>query len=144
GAPAALDLPLDRPRRRSHGLLAPSAALPVQLPAPLVSRLGFLPLPLAGIVLAGFAALLARLSGQRDLVIGVPADLRDRPEAEPLVGPLVNFLPLRLDLSAGPAGDLPFVDLARRSGEELRAGLAHRELPFERLLAELQPERHLG
>ncbi len=146
GAPAALDLPLDRPRDRRRGIDPPAVAagVPLSLPAELVARFG-LPAPLQGIVLAGFAALLSRLSGQRDLVIGTAADLRDRPEAEPLVGPLANLLPLRLELAGRSAGDLAtFRTLARRAADELRAGLAHRELPFERLLEELAPERHLG
>ena len=142
GAPEALELPFDRQHGARGGAWErrPPATVAVHLPAGLGACLEALPAPLPGALLAGFAALLGRLSGQRDLVVGLPADLREQPEAERLIGPLVNFLPLRLALG----GDPPFADLARAAGEELRAGLAHRELPFERLLEALAPDRRLG
>ena len=92
------------------------------------------------VLLAAFDALLARHTGQDDLVVGTPIANRNRLETEGLIGFFINTLVLRLDL----AGDPPFRDLARRARAATLEAYAHQDLPFERLVEELAPERERG
>jgi amino acid adenylation domain-containing protein len=91
-------------------------------------------------LLAGFKALLARYTGQEDLVVGTPIAGRIRAELEGVVGFFTNMLALRSDLS----GDPSFAELLGRVRETALGAYAHQELPFERLVEELQPARELG
>ncbi len=142
GAPAVVELPADRPRpprasfRGGSRLLALDAATAAALRA-LARRAGATPFM---VLLASFAALLGRLCGRRDLVVGAPTANRDRPELEPLIGFFADSLVLRLDLGADPAfGEL----LARVRASTLDA-YAHRDVPFEKLVEALRPERDLS
>jgi len=83
------------------------------------------------------AALLSRHSGQLDLAVGMPIANRTHPEIEGLIGFFINTLVLRLDLS----GDPSFGELAARVKELALAAYANQEVPFEKLVEELQPER---
>ncbi|MBV8200998.1 MAG: amino acid adenylation domain-containing protein, partial [Acidobacteria bacterium] len=139
GAPPLLELPTDRPRpsRPRHR----GARLGWQLPPELSARLagiarrrGATPFML---VLAAFEALLARYSGQDDLVLGLSSAHRNRTELEPLIGFLVNLLALRGDLRDDP----PFGALLARVRDTTLDALAWQDLPFELLVAELRPER---
>jgi non-ribosomal peptide synthetase component F len=95
---------------------------------------------LFSVSLAAFAVLLARWSGQLDMVVGVPVAGRRRPEVEGLIGCFVNTLALRIDVSGDPA----FTDVLRQvRGAVLRA-LTHQDLPFELLVERMNPERSLG
>jgi len=89
---------------------------------------------------AVFEVLLSRWTGQRDFGVGAPVANRTRPELEGLIGFFVNTLVLRADL----AGDPTFAEILRRAERTLVDALAHQELPFEKLVEELQPERRLG
>jgi amino acid adenylation domain-containing protein len=91
-------------------------------------------------LLAGFQALLARYSGQDDIVVGSPIAGRTHAEVEPLIGFFVNTLVLRGDLS----GDPSFRELLGRTREMALGAYAHQELPFEMLVDEVQPERDLS
>ena len=91
-------------------------------------------------LLAGFKTLLARYSGQEDLVVGTPIAGRTRAELEGVVGLFTNMLALRSDLS----GDPSFTELLGRVREVALGAYAHQELAFERLVEELQPEREFG
>ncbi|MFL6198889.1 MAG: condensation domain-containing protein, partial [Thermoanaerobaculia bacterium] len=138
GAPQILDLPLDRPRPavQSYRGGRASLALEVRL-EPLARRLGATPFM---VLLAGFAALLRRYGSQDDVVVGTTVANRGRAELESLIGFFVNTLALRVDL----AGDPGFEDLARRVREMALGAFARQDIPFERLVGELQPERSLS
>ncbi|HBL30436.1 MAG TPA: non-ribosomal peptide synthetase, partial [Acidobacteria bacterium] len=90
--------------------------------------------------LAGFQALLARWSGQEDLAVGAPVAGRTRVELEGLIGLFVNTLVLRGDLSGDPTPRT----LVQRARERFLAAEAHQDLPFEKLVEELRPERNLA
>ncbi|HYM01253.1 MAG TPA: condensation domain-containing protein, partial [Blastocatellia bacterium] len=89
-------------------------------------------------MLAGFAALLARYSGESDLVIGTPVSGRNLVETEPLIGFFVNTLPLRFKINR----DATFVNLIGQAKEIVLSATAHQDIPFEMIVDELQPERH--
>ena len=90
-------------------------------------------------LLAAFLAVLHRYTGQDDVCVGTPIANRRRVEIEGLVGLFVNSLALRTDLS----GDPTFTELVMRVRETTLAAYAHQDLPFERLVKELQPDRDL-
>jgi amino acid adenylation domain-containing protein len=142
GAPALLELPSDRPRpplqtfrgaRQPWGL--PAAAAADLLAAAREARVT--PFML---LLAAFQSLLHRYTGADDVVVGTPLAGRTRREVEPLIGFFVNTLVLR----TGMAGDPGFAELLARVRETALGAFAHQDLPFERLVAELRPERHLA
>lgn len=87
--------------------------------------------------LAGYATLLARLSGQEDLVVGTPVSGRDRPELGGLIGYFADLLPLRLELSGEPT----FRELARRCHTTAAEAYAHQELGFGGIVTALRPAR---
>jgi amino acid adenylation domain-containing protein len=89
---------------------------------------------------AAFLVLLSRYSRQRRVAIGTPIANRGRTELEPLIGVFVNTLVLDADLS----GDPPFLELLEQVRESAFDAYEHQELPFERLVEELQPERDLA
>ncbi len=139
GAPGLLDLPADRPRPAVQsyrgGQLA--AALPA---GPLRQLARERHATLFMVLLAGVAAALSRLTGQEDLSLGSPIAGRTVPETEGLVGFLVNTLVLRLDLAHDPS----FGELLGRVRDVCIGAYSHQELPFERLVEELAPERSLA
>ncbi|HSF42722.1 MAG TPA: non-ribosomal peptide synthase/polyketide synthase [Thermoanaerobaculia bacterium] len=92
------------------------------------------------VLLAAFYALLSRLTGETDLTVGTPVAARDRTEVEGLIGFFANTLPLRTDL----AGDPSFRESLARVREVVLAAHNHAEVPFERLVEELRPERAAG
>ncbi|MDY7092837.1 MAG: amino acid adenylation domain-containing protein [Acidobacteriota bacterium] len=145
GAPQHLDLPTDRPRpeRQSHR----GASVPVRLPAVLGERLEALGrehgATLFMVLLAAFSLLLARWSGQRDLLLGTPVAGRLRRELEPLLGFFVNTLVLRMDLGA-EAGEATFAALLAQARRRVLDAHAHQEVPFERLVEALAPRRDLS
>ena len=137
--PAPLQLPADRPRPAmpSHA----GARVHFKLPSMLRDRLEELSrsqgATLFMTLLAAFKVLLAQYSGQEDIVVGTPIAGRTRAETEGLIGCFVNTLALRTDLSDDPT----FRQLVARVREVALGAYAHQELPFERLVEELQPER---
>ncbi|MFL6202324.1 MAG: amino acid adenylation domain-containing protein, partial [Thermoanaerobaculia bacterium] len=142
GAPAVLELPADRPRpavQTSAGATLP-LALTQELSAALRKasrREGVTPFMT---LLAGFQALLARYSNTGDVIVGSPIAGRRHLETEGLIGFFVNTLVLRGDLSRNPG----FGELLRRTREVTLEAHAHQDVPFERLVEELRPERSLA
>jgi amino acid adenylation domain-containing protein len=137
----ALALPTDRPRpaRGFQGAVEPfvlGAARTAGLAA-LSRRQGA---TLFMTLLALFETLLGRYTGQEDVVLGSPIANRNRAETEGLIGFFVNSLVMRGDLT----GDPSFVALLARTRCAALAAYAHQDLPFERLVEELRPERRLA
>jgi amino acid adenylation domain-containing protein len=92
------------------------------------------------IVMAAFKVLLYRYSGQRDIAIGTPISGRNRAELEGLIGLFLNLIVLRTDLSGEPS----FRELLRKVREVALSAYARQDVPFERLVEELQPKRDLS
>ncbi len=154
-----LDKQLGYWRQQLAGM--PTLALPTDLPRPAVQTFGaareLVPLSpelsqalriLSGQhgvtltiwVLAAFNALLAKYTGQTDIVVGSPIANRTRTDLEGLIGFFVNSLVLRTDLS----GDPSFVALVDRTKRVSVEAYDHQDVPFERIVEELQPERDRG
>ena len=91
-------------------------------------------------LLSAFAVLLHRYTGHDDMVVGAPIANRTRPEVSGLIGLFVNTLLLRVDLSGQPS----FRELAERVRRVALEAYEHQDLPFERLIQELNPERDLS
>ncbi|HEX7312964.1 MAG TPA: amino acid adenylation domain-containing protein [Pyrinomonadaceae bacterium] len=142
GAPPLLELPTDFPRppvQRHTG-----AHIPFSFDSDLSDGLRRLAVARGAtpfmLVLAAFQLLLSRYSGQEDIVVGTPVANRTRAETEGLIGFFVNTLAVRSDLTGNPT----FVELLARVREACVAAYAHQEVPFERVVEELRPERSLS
>ncbi len=142
GAPPLLELPADHPRPQEQTFRG--AHYTFALPSTLVTALHQLSrqegATLFMTLLAAFAVLLSRYSGQEDIVIGTPIANRTRAEVEGVIGFFINTLALRTDLS----GHLSVRELLRRVREVALEAYAHQDLPFERLVDALHPERDLS
>ncbi|WP_340615913.1 amino acid adenylation domain-containing protein [Xenorhabdus entomophaga] len=142
GAPALLELPTDRPRpeKQSYTGGRIDIVLPPELSAGLRALSQRHSTTLFMTLMAGWATLLSRLSGQTDLVIGTPVANRQHRELEPLIGFFVNTLALRVQLDDNPTiSEL----LAQIRSHALKA-YAHQDLPFEQLVEALKPPRSLS
>ena len=137
--PPVLELPPDRPRPVSQTFRGAcewmkfSPALSEKINA-LSQAGGFTPYM---ILLAAFQTLLHRYTGQEDIVVGSPVAGRSRASLEKVIGLFVNMLVVRTKLDGNPA----FYELLHRTQATVLEALAHQDLPFEKLVEELQPER---
>ena len=142
GAPEMLPLPTDRPRAAVPSFRG--ARVAVELPAQVLERLRETArgegATLHMVALAAFQALLAKYAGSGDVVVGTPVAGRTRREVEGLIGFFVNTLVLRTELS----GDPTFREAVRRTRETALGAYQHQDVPFARVVAELQPERSLS
>jgi amino acid adenylation domain-containing protein len=140
GAPPVLELPTDYPRSQVRSFQGASESLS------LVPRDSFRRLSqeegatLFIVLLAAFQTLLYRYSGQSDIIVGSTIANRNRSEIEGLIGFFANNLLIRADLSANPR----FRELLIRVRDTVLGAYAHQDLPFERLVEEIQPKRDLG
>ncbi|HEX7239278.1 MAG TPA: amino acid adenylation domain-containing protein, partial [Longimicrobiaceae bacterium] len=141
GAPATLELPTDRLPAASPS--AGAAYAGVEVPAEVAVRLRALAREEGAssfmALLAGWQALLSRWSGEDDVLVGTPVAGRTRREVEDLIGFFVNTLVVRTDLSGAPG----FRELLRRVRDGVLEAQSHQDVPFEKLVEELHPERDL-
>jgi amino acid adenylation domain-containing protein len=142
GAPAAIDLPTDRPRPpapSNRGARKPFVLSPElgQALKELSRKEG---VTLFMVMLAAFDVLLHRYTGQDDIVVGSPIANRGRMEIEGLIGFFVNTLVMRNAVS----GDQSYRELLHQVKETCLGAYAHEDLPFERLVAELAPNRDMS
>ncbi|HEV3050384.1 MAG TPA: AMP-binding protein, partial [Longimicrobium sp.] len=142
GAPELLELPTDHPRPAKQDFAG--ASVNVELDEALTAALRTLGqrhgTTLFMTLLAGWAAVLARLSGQGDVVIGTPSANRGHAEVEQLIGFFVNTLPLRVDLSDGPT-------VAEALGRVKALALEaqrNQDIPFEQVVERVHPTRSLA
>ncbi|HEX8317855.1 non-ribosomal peptide synthase/polyketide synthase [Longimicrobium sp.] len=142
GAPELLELPTDRARPRKQDFAG--GWVNVELHEELAAALKALSrrhgATLFMTLLAGWAAVLARLSGQDDVVIGTPSANRGRREVEELIGFFVNTLPLRVDLSDGPTVG----ELLQRVKTRALEGQRNQDIPFEQVVERVRPTRSLA
>jgi surfactin family lipopeptide synthetase A len=142
GAPALLELPTDRPRPAKQTFQGSSVR--TNLDSKLTQQLKLLTqqsgATLYMTLLAAFSTLLSRYSNQQDIVIGSPIAGRNFSEIESLIGFFVNTLALRINLEGNPT----FTELVRRVKQVTLDGYAHQDVPFEKLVEKLQPERSLS
>ena len=142
GIPPVLNLPTDHPRpamQTFQGAMS-SFALSPSLTARLKALSQQESVTLFMTMLAAFQVLLARYSGQDDIAVGTPIAGRTRVQTEQLIGFFVNTLVLRTDLSGNPA----FKEVLARVREISLEAYMHQDLPFERLVEEVQPQRSLS
>ena len=142
GAPPSLELPTDRvrPAVASFKGGAVTFALSEQLSLGLQELSRREGVTLYMVLLAAFQVLLSRWSGQKDIVVGSPIAGRTHRETEGLIGFFVNTLAMRADLSANPT----FREFLGQVKETTLGAYAHQDLPFEKLVEELQPVRDLS
>ncbi len=142
GAAAVLELPTDRPRPPVQSYRG--ASVPFTLPVELTRSLRELAraegVTLFMLLMAVFQTLLFRYSGQSEITVGTPAAGRTRSETEGLIGFFINTLVLRTDFS----GDPSFRELLRRVKDVALGAVAHQDVPFEKLVEELNVERSLS
>ncbi|MFC4311926.1 amino acid adenylation domain-containing protein, partial [Steroidobacter flavus] len=142
GAPEMLELPTDRPRPATQSYRGATAK--VQLGEELTARVKALSrqynLTLAMTLYTAWTVVLARLSGQEDVVVGLPVANRGRVEVEGLIGFFVNTLAVRVSLPDDPTVSA----LLHRVKETMLGAYAHQDVPFERVVEALQPSRRLS
>lgn len=141
-APVALELPTDHPRPivQTYSGGSQSLTLSAELTASLKDLCRREGVTQFMTLLAVFQTLLHRYTAQSHISIGSPIANRNRGETESLIGFFVNTLVLCTDLS----GDPSFRTLLRRVREVALGAYAHQDLPFEKLVEELQPQRDLS
>jgi amino acid adenylation domain-containing protein len=138
----ALNLPTDyaRPATRSFKGARQSVTLPQGLSHSLQAMSRNENATLFMTLLAAFQTLLFRYSGQEDITVGAPVAGRTNIETENLIGSFVNTLALRADLAGNPS----FREFLSRVREAVLGAFSHQDLPFEKLVEELNPERGLN
>ncbi|MEJ2140408.1 MAG: condensation domain-containing protein [Gammaproteobacteria bacterium] len=141
-APPLLELPTDKPRPAVQTYVGDHLAVTVdvELTRQLRGTAQAMGVSMFMLLQAAFNVLLARYSGTDDIVVGTPIAGRQHGELEPLIGLFLNTLVLRNDLSGNP----PFAELVDSVRKSTLAAYDHQDLPFEKLVDELRPERQLS
>ena len=141
-APTLLQLPTARPRPSLHSFSGKKQffVLTKTLTQSLKNRSQQTKTTLFMILLAAFQTLLYRYTGQHDILVGSPLANRDHSETEGLIGCFINTVVLRSDLGDNPS----FRELLNRVRETVLTAFAHQNLPFEKLVDELQLPRNLS
>jgi amino acid adenylation domain-containing protein len=139
GAPERLELPADRPRppARTYRGTRLGLTLPTELPGAVDALCQATGASLFMILLAAWASLLHRYTHQEDMVLGFPVAGRPTAGLESLIGFFVNTVPVRVR----PSPELPFRALAARVKESVLEAYEHQDLPFDRIVEDLQPRR---
>ncbi|HKR97153.1 MAG TPA: condensation domain-containing protein, partial [Candidatus Angelobacter sp.] len=142
GTPPALELPLDhsRPAHKTSNGAAIRFTISQELSKEVAHIGRHEGATLFMTLLAAYYILLYRYTGQEDILAGTPIANRNRREIEELIGFFVNNLVLRVKLSA----DSTFLDVLKTVREICLEAYSHQDVPFERLVEELQPERSLS
>ena len=142
GAPAMLELATDKPRPavQTFGGAYHTSMVGKELTDSLNELCRREGVTLFMALVAAFQTMLHRYTNQRDIVVGTPIANRTREETEDLIGLFVNTLVVRTDLSGNPS----FRELLGRVREVALDAFAHQDLPFEKLVEEIHPERSLG
>ncbi|HKD02045.1 MAG TPA: condensation domain-containing protein, partial [Terriglobales bacterium] len=142
GAPPVVALPRDRPRPEVRSFQGSCEAIPLspEVSAALTRFSRQEGVTLFMTLLAGFQALLSRYSGEQQIVVGTDLANRTTAETERLIGFFINLLAMRADLSASPT----FRELVGQVRETALGAYAHQDMPFDKLVEELQPERSLN
>ena len=142
GAPLFLELPTDRPRPKIH--TSNGSCAPLSLSPALTEALKTLSrqegVTFFMTLLAAFKTLLARYTGQEDVLVGSPISGRNASQLNDLIGLFATTLVLRTDLSGNPT----FLDLLGRVRQVALEAYAHQDAPFEKLVQEVQPKRDLS
>ncbi|HEY2232359.1 MAG TPA: condensation domain-containing protein, partial [Candidatus Angelobacter sp.] len=142
GAPEVLELPADHPRpeQQSYAGALMRVGLNEQLTAGLKELSARHGTTLYMTLLAGWMALLSRLSGQQDVVVGTPVANRGHVEIERLIGFFVNTLVMRVDVSGKPTVG----EVLERVKHQAIAAQQHQDIPFEQIVETVQPVRSLA
>ncbi|WP_103354436.1 non-ribosomal peptide synthetase [Amycolatopsis sp. CA-128772] len=139
GLPPVHSLPTDRPRPAEFGFGGDQVDF--ALPDDLLGRVGEVGRSLSAspfmVLLTAYTALLSRLSGSADIVVGVPVAGRDLPELAPLIGMFVNQLAIRVDVGGSPS----FADVVGRVRTAVLDAIEHGRVPFQLVADEVRPER---
>ena len=137
-----LELPTDRPRPEEQSFAGGS--VPIRMDRDLTRKLRELSHGLGTTLymtlLGAWAAVLSRLSGQAEVVIGTPVANRRRAETEGLIGFFVNTLALRIDLRGEPS----VAEMLKRVRGVVLGAQEHQDVPFEQVVEMVQPPRHLN
>jgi amino acid adenylation domain-containing protein len=141
GAPMVLELALGRRRTIEAGFRGRTHVVALRRPLEAAVRAAAAQhgVSLYTMLLAAFAVVLYRRSGQTDLLIGTPVANRRRPELDRLVGLFANTVVVRVDFSADPTAH----ELVQQVSRTVAQAIAHQEVPFDKLVEALQPERAL-
>jgi hypothetical protein len=139
GLPAVIELPLDRPRPQARTFAGDCEML--HIPAAKLAAVKALAreegATLFMALMAVYQAMLSKYSGEEQVVVGTDLANRTMPETERMIGFFINLLAVRSDLSGNPT----FRELLRRVREGLLEAYAHQEVPFPKIVQEVQPER---
>ncbi|CAO3570306.1 unnamed protein product [Mortierella alpina] len=139
GAPVSIELPTDRPRPPQQSFTG--ASIPIRFDSQLTHAIKAFSqkheITLFMTMLAAWSAVLSRLSGQDDIVIGTPSANRSHQQVEQLIGFFVSTLALRIDLAEEPS----VKQLLERVRKTATGAQAHQDLPFEQVVETVKPPR---